>query len=132
MQFTFPLVGVSFRPPEIKTFIASWGDERVPYASLAFALEREPNNQYDENAIKINVSHDQSEPQFCGFVAKEFAEEIAPLLDSGYVVEEIKIVAFQGTYKPILEATISLPVTEDDEGPLDDDESDEAAPASAD
>lgn len=141
MQFTFPLVGVSFRPAEIKTFIQKWGYE-IPYEALTFVLEREPGNLYDENAIKILVLYGNDPgPQFCGYVAKEFAEEIAPLLDSGYTVDSIKIVSFQGTYKPILEAELNLPVgaveeSEDDvssDGEVDEYGADsEAAPTSAD
>lgn len=45
------------------------------------ALEREPHNKYDRNAIKVvNVVRQQ-----VGHIKRELASALAPIMDSGWV-----------------------------------------------
>jgi len=127
MEFHSPLMGVSFRPAEVKEFITSWG-ETTPYDDLIYALERDPTNEYDPNAIKVIIGSSKQEPLFCGFIAKEVAEEMAPLLDSGYTLESVTLLSFLGTYKPDFEITLAIPDEDEDESE-DDDEADDSASA---
>ena len=73
-SFEALLRGVSFRPIEAKAIVIKLqpDDELV--------LEREPENEYDENAIRVLCP---KTGEFLGFVAKEVALEIAPLMDTG-------------------------------------------------
>ena len=49
-----------------------------------FVLEREPDNAKDENAIKVGLPVKQGKYILeLGYVAKEVAARIAPLMDSG-------------------------------------------------
>ena len=50
--------------------------ELSPYTTLSF--QREPNNPYDQNAIKI-----YADGVHIGYISAELAEKIAPQLDSG-------------------------------------------------
>lgn len=87
-------VGASFRPKEAKDIIRSLeiGDE--------IQLEREPDNAYDENAIKtlFNGTH-------IGYVEKDVAVEIAPLLDEDYPAKAT-VLSFLSDLKPHLEITV--------------------------
>lgn len=94
MQFTSPLMGASFRPAEVKEQI------KLLEVGDTLVLERDPENQYDANAIKILKNG-----EFLGFVAKEIAGEIAPLLDEG-AEAAVEVIGMAGTLKPHLQIEI--------------------------
>lgn len=83
-SFLTELVGVSFRPAEAKEVVDALtiGQE--------LTLERDPNNEYDSNAIKViaDVGEGDSGPVevFIGFIKSSGGEaaEIAPFLDDGW------------------------------------------------
>jgi len=107
MQFHAALMGVNFRGPAVRELVAD-----LPVGEDRFDFERDPANQYDPNAIKVLL-----DGEFLGFVAKEVAEELAPLMDAGYEVSG-KIIDFLGTIKPFLqlEATLDDEEAEDEQG----------------
>ena len=72
-QFFSPLAGVSFRPAAIRDKILRLEIEQELF------LTRQPENEFDENAIQV---HD-ADADFLGFITRTVAEEIAPLLDAG-------------------------------------------------
>lgn len=74
MEFTAILRGLSFRPIEAKA-IAAQLSEGEPVL-----LEREPGNAFDPNAIMVL---DRDHLNHLGYVAKEVAVELAPLMDEG-------------------------------------------------
>jgi len=76
MKFQCELRGANFRSAEDKDALkaCATGDELY--------LLRDTNNQYDENAVAIYA--DAEFDFHVGFVAKETAEELAPLLDEGH------------------------------------------------
>lgn len=45
-------------------------------------LVREPNNMYDPNAVAVYVGNEQ-----VGYLFREEASEVAPLLDAGYIAD---------------------------------------------
>lgn len=67
--------GTQFRPIEAKAFVNTCED------GVVLTLQREPENPHDANAIKV-LSPDP-EAIHIGYIAKEIAAEIAPLMDSG-------------------------------------------------
>jgi hypothetical protein len=96
-QFIASLAGASFRPADVKDIIRelSEGDQVF--------LERDPDNQYDANAIKFV----NDEGVFLGFVNKEIAAEIAPLLDESEAVVLTAIVHDTSSpLKPIIRIDI--------------------------
>lgn len=102
MRFLTALMGVNFRPAEVREIVKSGAIEQMP-----LHLERDPHNEYDANAIKV-IASDTEEDHFVGFVAKEVAEEIAPLLDQGYETTRVEVVGWLATNKPQLEITLAL------------------------
>jgi hypothetical protein len=84
------LVGVNFRPAEAREVVANLvpGDE--------LTLERDPFNQYDENAIKVifteqipvddlgGRSFANGESHFIGFIERSMALTLAPWIDAGW------------------------------------------------
>jgi HIRAN domain. len=46
---------------------------------------REPDNLYDSNAIRINAFSKLSQCGSIGYVSKELAAKIAPLIDAGHI-----------------------------------------------
>ena len=72
-QRTFRLVGVTFNNAQknIRTF----GNGDIG----SYGLVREPDNPLDPNAIKVMLAG----VVFLGYVPREIAEELAPLMDQG-------------------------------------------------
>ena len=52
-------------------------------ASVNVSLERERGNPYDADAVKVNVSVGSGKDYHLGYVPKDLAAMIAPLLDKG-------------------------------------------------
>ncbi|MEO8267358.1 MAG: HIRAN domain-containing protein [Ilumatobacteraceae bacterium] len=50
---------------------------------LAAVLRRDPNNEYDRNAIEVHVPGGSGH---CGFVPSQLARILAPILDSGTII----------------------------------------------
>lgn len=88
MKFQCALMGANFRPAECKEQLKSLseGDE--------LDVVRDVENKYDSNAVALYHSG-----LHLGFVAKETAEELAPLLDEGYQFTAT-IHSWLGTLKP--------------------------------
>lgn len=68
------IVGSSFYPGA-----GQWLAKLAPGQQLR--VEREPNNEYDANAIAVHIFQ-----QKLGHFPRGFAAEIAPLMDAGVVV----------------------------------------------
>jgi hypothetical protein len=73
-EFTAYLRGNNFRPIEAKVIANNLEEGNV------LILMREPGNQYDPNAIQVL---DPNTEVHLGYVAKEVAVELAPLMDEG-------------------------------------------------
>lgn len=82
------LAGAKFRPAEAKEVIRGL----APNDKLT--LEREPDNEYDEFAVRI-----LKDGVFIGYVPKEVSEEVSTRLDNG---EEPEVTAdgFAGDLRP--------------------------------
>lgn len=72
------MVGANFRSREAKAVT------RHLYKGQALKLERDAENAYDPNAIQV-VEPESGE--FIGFIPKELAAELAPLIDNGAATE---------------------------------------------
>lgn len=73
MTITTELRGVKFRPKAAKDIVRTLDE------SSTLRLERDAENPYDRNAIRvIDVDSDE----FIGFVAKEDAVDLAPRMDA--------------------------------------------------
>lgn len=95
MQIMTILAGANFRPAAVKEQITNLeiGD--------TLTLERDPENEYDYNAVKVLF-----EGEFIGFIPKTDNAFLASWLDAkkSYTVT---VSGWAGTYKPML--TIDLP-----------------------
>lgn len=96
-MLTLPIVGARFRPPaeEIILNLA---------AGTPLILHRQPENPYDVNAIAVLIdqqftlfpeSADENGMIHLGFIPKEHAAEIAPIMDLNsdpetFIVRDIK------------------------------------------
>jgi hypothetical protein len=105
MQFESVLRGLSFRPLSAKEV----GNKLEDGALLK--LERDSENAYDPNAIKV-IEPESGE--WIGFVAKEHAAEIAPHMDYG-VEFECTVNGFMQVGMPILDINSVEPAGEDTE-----------------
>lgn len=72
-----------------------WDNERAVYALLA-----EPGNPHDPNAIKV-VRADQ-ENRHLGYVAREFAPDVARILDKGQLLSVRYTAAQSNAYRRVL------------------------------
>lgn len=113
MRFLSALMGVNFRPANVRELVK----DTDAFEQFPLRLEREPDNPYDSNAIRVLAETgsatlgDGDEWEFVGFVQKDIAEELAPLLDLGYEAS-VKVIGWLATNKPHLEIEASLPETE--------------------
>jgi len=64
-------------------------------------LEREPDNPYDANAIRVLSPNHEGEAAFLGFVAKEIAATLAVIMDVG-VKYSATVYGFQTPTTPVL------------------------------
>ena len=98
------VVGVTFKNEdtgEKRADIIKELMDRDP-ASIPIKLEREPDNKYDMNAVKVYADNRQ-----IGYIGKEYAQIIAPLMDE-YEEFDAKVKGI-GEYKnrPYCEITIN-------------------------
>jgi hypothetical protein len=77
VQFITVLAGHNFRPTECKAALA----EVRAGAEHTLRLERDPENQYDKNAVKVILTLNGDE-YFIGFVAGPDAQDLSPILAS--------------------------------------------------
>lgn len=96
--FQVACVGMHFRGPDAKQMAMSLT------ADSALRIEREPENQYDEYALRV-MFHDLH----IGYVERQQAAWISPLIDEGGVasVRFLKQEERGRNFHPILEIEIS-------------------------
>lgn len=77
---TARVAGVTFEGRQEKIARLSMGDpvQIVP----------EPDNPYDQNALAVHIAHD-GEILHCGYIPREIAKKIAPLLEGEKVMASI-------------------------------------------
>ena len=107
--FTTNLQGVNFRGADIVDFVRNELNE-----DTELSLERDPENEYDANAIKV-FARAYDGKLWIGFVEKSIAEDLAPAIDSGEAVRSISIVGWLNPLKPVLEIVMGLTDDEDEE-----------------
>ena len=90
MKFQCALMGANFRSGETREPLKSLAAEE----DVVLELVRDKDNKYDANAITLH--HGGYD---LGFVAKETAAELAPLMDDG-VEFTATIHSWLGTLKP--------------------------------
>lgn len=72
--------------------------KHFPLSSLSLTLEREPENQFDHNAIKIIVHiHDIHKKAIIGYIPKGLAKELSQVMDKGIPVKA-KLMDILGGY----------------------------------
>jgi hypothetical protein len=69
----------------------------------SYNLVREPENQHDRNAIKVIYKENQ-----LGYVPKEKAAELTPLLDSGKHYKAQFVQQNQSTYSNVVGLTVNI------------------------
>jgi hypothetical protein len=77
---------------------------------LSVTLKREPDNQYDSNAVQIVVHiHPLSKRTVIGYVPKELARELAKVMDMGIQVKAtLKQIIGGYSYKEMLGALVNI------------------------
>lgn len=120
-EVSAPLVGMGFYPPALEVLQALGMDQPL-------LLQREPENPYDENAIKVLLKtaefdgHEvmyilneagmgDKELFFLGFIARNVAETWAPIFDKAGEVPPAKL-TFTSTGAP--QVTLEIEVEVDD------------------
>lgn len=83
---TLTVVGMQYRVTmSSRRMMASDAEE----GTIECRLEREPNNRYDENAIKVIIASEPFKGFHIGYLQRPVAVTLAPLMDAG----DIHIVA---------------------------------------
>lgn len=94
MQVFSPLVGVSFRGKEVRELVKTL----TPDDGHLLSLEAEPDNEYDDHAVK--VLYDVGSVHL-GYVAREANAELFEELQAGSEFE-IEVTGFENSIKPVL------------------------------
>ena len=86
--------------------------KRFPVEDLSVTLEREPNNQYDKNAIQVIVHIKPiAKKTVIGYIAKELARELSKVMDTGVQLKTNLIQIIGGySYKETLGALINIAI----------------------
>lgn len=82
------VAGVSYnnRKAVLAQVVTAFADK----AEIHTRLEREPNNEYDKNAIKVNVyfgSIEDTIPVQLGYLPADLAKKVAPIMDKGIEIK---------------------------------------------
>lgn len=94
MEVFANLVGVTFRPAEIKPIVKALTTDDGELLSL----EADPTNEYDNHAVKVMY---EPTGQHLGYIARENNFEIFLALERNEPLT-IEIVGFENTLKPTL------------------------------
>jgi hypothetical protein len=94
---TVKLTGVTFG--NAQNHIRTFGCDDTHW----FCLVREPENKFDSNAIRVEIAD-----FFMGYIPKEVAKELAPLMDSGNVYEAEFVGINRHPRKPIVGITVKI------------------------
>ncbi len=92
-EFPYVLLkGAFHRGSHAKTFI----EDELQIGDKSLILEREPDNKFDVNAIKVMVpsADEDGEPWHLCYVQKEVAAYLAPEMDDGTEFE-VEVTGFQ-------------------------------------
>lgn len=94
-QIEMPVAGISFNGRQG----VAWGFRKASNANGKSWLElrRESTNEYDENAIAV-IAHTETFHAQVGYVPKELAGQLAPIMDAGGKLR-ISAYNFVGGYK---------------------------------
>lgn len=73
------VVGVSFKNPDVANFkkdvVGEKADGKVKEYDIDYHLEKEPDNPYDPNAVKVSVENMDGELEQIGYVQRSFVEK---------------------------------------------------------
>ena len=86
--------------------------KRFRLEDLSVTLEREPNNQYDRNAIQVVVHIKQiTKKTVIGYIPKELARELSKVIDIGVQLRASLIQIIGGySYKETLGALVNITI----------------------
>lgn len=76
------VAGVTFNNRQSKIYYI-WRNLQKDQASVYVSLRRNPTNEYDKNAIQVLGHVRGGSTVDLGFIDKNLATELAPLMDSG-------------------------------------------------
>lgn len=84
---TFNVAGVTFKDNPAETYTRL--DKISMYSNFGstFGLDREPYNEYDFNAIAVRQYFKSGASIKIGYVPKDLAKKLAPLMDKGWEPE---------------------------------------------
>lgn len=116
-QLKTAIAGVNFRKGAtqyLKDLTAQYESEKAAANApvILFRLEREPDNKYDQYAIKVSDpawNDPSAEGGFLGYIPKDWSYEIARIMDNGTPVE----CEYRGKH------TVMLFWEEEDQGAID-------------
>lgn len=97
MEIFAPLVGVGFRGEPARSLVQELTSDNVNQLSF----EPEPENEYDNHAVKVIFTDDELGPIFVGYVAKENNLPIFNALVEGRELTS-ELVGWQSKIKPVL------------------------------
>jgi hypothetical protein len=84
---TFNVVGVNFKDHEGETMRRIDKIARYSKQGSAFAMQRDPSNEYDFNAIEVRQYFKSGASIRIGYVPRQLAKKLAPAMDKGWEPE---------------------------------------------
>jgi len=96
--FEAKCVGMHFRGPRAQALAGALSD------ASPLQLEREPENEYDPNAIKVLYTSLSGMSEHIGYVEREIASFVAPWMDEGheYSAKFLHFITSRNTNYPFL------------------------------
>ena len=86
---SFAVHGCRYANKDMKITRLDWIKKYVQYGAK-FVVEREPDNEHDENAIKVKHALKSGKKMMVGYVPRKLAAEWAPLMDEYGWIPDVK------------------------------------------
>lgn len=92
MQYTFEVAGISHKNKDGEPRREIVIDNLYPdYSGFSVSLRRHSGNRSDKNAIGVYIEK-RCTPMMIGFVPRDLARDISPMIKLGHHVKDIRIV----------------------------------------
>lgn len=92
MLYTFEVAGISYKNkdgcPRREIVIDNLHPD---HSGVKVSFRRHSGNRSDKNAVGVYIEGKYTEPMMIGFLPRDLAKDVSPMMKLGHVVDEIKI-----------------------------------------
>lgn len=92
MLYTFEVAGISHKNTDGEPRREIVIDNLHPdYSGIEVSFRRHSGNRSDKNAVGVYIEGRYTEPVMIGFLPRDLAKDVSPMMKLGHVIDDIKI-----------------------------------------